>query len=263
MDLAGLAGADSESAGALLGEDLAAADDLRAADDSGNDSDVSVEEAECLGCGVTSKKMCPVSVLRQAPKLVKWARYRKKQLPSKRGRVIRKLKVPSGKWCINCFKFWRSNFKKDVPHLEDWEDKMREKPHLKAKWRKMNGNYIKVKGGGKARIRTSKRVSKRSSVKEQLVDDNVYFYLPSAYKKKFGCPKENKAKPYTVTKKDGTKIQGYVVRHGEEGVFKLKNIVENETVLDDTLLGEEEQLHDEHGVEAFAEAQAFGTVRKL
>ncbi|CAK0813169.1 unnamed protein product [Prorocentrum cordatum] len=249
MELLGLGGGDSDSEN---GGPPAGGEGAAQADGSSNESDYSIDEHDCLGCDVTSRKMCPISVLRQA-------RYRKKPFHNKKTGVIRKRKAPSGRWCGNCFNFWRSNFKKEVPNLEDFEDITREKPHLKAKWKKMNGNYIRAKGGGKSRVRNGKpkRVSKRTSVRDQLVDGGVYFYTPSAYKRKFGCPKENKAKPHTVKKKDGTLLHGYAVRHGEEGVFQLNSIVENETVLEESLLNQEEQLHEEHAEEA------LGLVRGL
>ncbi|CAK0831618.1 unnamed protein product, partial [Prorocentrum cordatum] len=255
LDLAGLGGGGSDS-----GDEEAPASELgttAAGAASDNESDYSMDVQECNGCSIQSTN-CPISVIQEKPKRVKWARYRNKSFKNKRTGVLRKFKTPSGKWCGNCFSFWRTNFKRELPHLEDWDTVTTEKVHIKRKFRKMQGNWVIKKGGGAVRLRGSqkKKVTTKKSVKQQLVDGGVYFYTEKARRKKFGCPRENKAKKHVVKQRDGTELHGYAVRHGEEGVFQLKNIVEDELALEEAALEEGDALHEDHADEVFAGAQA-------
>ncbi|CAK0849596.1 unnamed protein product [Prorocentrum cordatum] len=217
--------------------------------------------AECDGCGINSDSMCPISEIKGTPLQVPWARLKRKVIKKiKNGKVIKKSKqIASGKWCRNCFNFWRSNYTHVMKNLEDFDEKVKHAKGGKKKWDTARQNWIRKKAGGQARIRGNKpRASVKRYEKHELAlkDPAAKFYTEKAYIKHFGDPKVNKAKPFRFKNKAGKLLVGYVVREGEEGVYTLEGSSAIGVMNSGELLAAEDNLYEDHADEVAQAAQA-------
>ena len=135
-----------------------------------------------------------------------------------------KVKCASGNFCRNCFNYWRTHMKDDIPQLSNFNDTVNSKPAIKKKWRKGREEYIIQKTGGKSRVRGPKKtIRKTQGIKDELEAPDTVFVRLDRYLEKYGDPKVTGAHVYDrMCPKTNRMISGVDVQTGEDGVFKVK-----------------------------------------